>query len=464
MLGWTPVDAQPRQLGGLVLGRGASLGPERAQRRRRDLRHRGGLPQALRDGGVLVGATPRPPAASTARTRAPCAASGSRSSASRSCTSTRTATTPRPSWAASGWPRARAPTAPWCSPSPTCGSPRDSTTASTWPSAPWASRNGGSTSSGEEDGVPKTPEWQEAETGVPAREVRALARAWGTKRTYLAAGGLVGFGGACRTATGIDWARGVVCLMAMQGLGKPGVNMGCLQQGTPLDTHFFFPGYAEGGYSGDLYGTALSINMYQRMPQLATVNTVSQVVPRLKIPEAVLDGHCEGYPTDPRSIEGQFMRYEYPAPGHSEGEAVLQVRRLAPWHDDRHQPLRAHVPLRQAGVRGEPGHLVRGRDQVRGRHPAGLHQLRALGYQRVRQLRGLHPARLHAVQSPRDGDAAQVHRAARGVAARTTRSSSTSPRAWAWGRCTRRGSPSSTGASGCSTPPTCPGASPGRSS
>ena len=36
-------------------------------------------------------------------------------------------------------------------------------------------------------------------------------------------------------------------LMAMQGFGKPGVNMGCLQQGTPLDTRFFFPGYAEGG-------------------------------------------------------------------------------------------------------------------------------------------------------------------------------------------------------------------------
>ena len=170
---------------------------------------------------------------------------------------------------------------------------------------------------GDEDGVPKTPEWQEAESGVAARDVRALARAWGSRKTYLAAGGLIGFGGACRTATGTDWARGVVCLMAMQGLGKPGVNMGCLQQGTPLDTHFFFPGYAEGGYSGDLTGTALSINMYQRMPQLATVNTVSQVVPRLKIPEAIMDGHCEAYPTDPKSIEGQFLRYEYPAPGHS---------------------------------------------------------------------------------------------------------------------------------------------------
>ena len=42
--------------------------------------------------------------------------------------------------------------------------------------------------------------------------------------------------------------------------------------------------------SGDLEGTALAVNMYQRMPQLATMNTVYQRVPRLKIPEAILEG------------------------------------------------------------------------------------------------------------------------------------------------------------------------------
>ena len=170
---------------------------------------------------------------------------------------------------------------------------------------------------GKDDGIPKTPEWQEKESGVPAKELRALAREWGTKKTYLAAGGVIGFGGACRTATGTDWARGVVMLMGMQGLGKPGVNMGCLQQGTPVDTRFFFPGYSEGGFSGDLTGTGLAINMYQKMPQMPTLNTSSQRVPRLRIPEAIVEGKCEGYPTDPRTIEGQFLRFDYPAPGHS---------------------------------------------------------------------------------------------------------------------------------------------------
>ena len=171
---------------------------------------------------------------------------------------------------------------------------------------------------GHDDGIPKTPEWQEKEAGIPAKDVRALAREWGSKKTYLAAGGLSGFGGACRCATGNEWARSMVCLMAMQGLGKPGINMGNMQQGTPVDTRFFFPGYAEGGLSGDLEGTAMAVNLYQKMPQLPTVNPVYQRVPRLRIPEAILDGQTYGYPTDPKTIEGQFKKVKYPESGHAE--------------------------------------------------------------------------------------------------------------------------------------------------
>jgi molybdopterin guanine dinucleotide-containing S/N-oxide reductase-like protein len=171
---------------------------------------------------------------------------------------------------------------------------------------------------GKEDGVPKTPEWQEAETGVPAREVRALARRWGTRKTYLGAGSWGnGHGGACRSATGIQWARSLACLMAMQGMGRPGVNYGLLQWGTPIDLSFSFPGYSDGGMSGDIEGTALGLSLYLRMPQLPTFNPPTQKVPRLRIPEAILEGHAEGYPWDGKTIEGQFQKFTYPKAGHA---------------------------------------------------------------------------------------------------------------------------------------------------
>ncbi|WP_407123314.1 molybdopterin-dependent oxidoreductase [Bradyrhizobium sp. STM 3561] len=168
------------------------------------------------------------------------------------------------------------------------------------------------------DGVAKSPEWQQEETGVPARTVRALAREWGRKRTYLAAGGWGnGFGGAGRAPTGVQWARSMVCLLALQGFGREGVNFGNLQFGTPIDHTFWFPGYADGGISGDLTNTGAAIALYQRMPHLPTMNSVQQQVPRMQLPEAILTGKAEGFPRDGRSIGGQFAKIRYPAPGAS---------------------------------------------------------------------------------------------------------------------------------------------------
>jgi len=169
---------------------------------------------------------------------------------------------------------------------------------------------------GESDGTPKSPEWQATETGVAPHIVRALAREWGTRKTYLSCGGKgVAFGGANRAATGAQWARAMVCLMTMQGLGKPGINFGNLGTGTPVDLDFYFPGYAEGGISGDIENTGDAVQNYQRLPHLISMNTATQRVPRLRIPEAILDGRTEGYCTDSRSLEGQFQKFSYPSPG-----------------------------------------------------------------------------------------------------------------------------------------------------
>lgn len=171
---------------------------------------------------------------------------------------------------------------------------------------------------GETDGVPKTPEWQEQETGVAARDVRALARRWGKRKTYLAVGASGGgFGGACRTPTGSQWARCMVMMMAMRGWGKPGVNFGNFTADAPVDLYFYFPGYADGGISGDLNFTAAPINNYTRMPHILTMNPVKQMVPRQRLPEAVLEGKATGYLWDGTSTEAQFAPFTYPMPGYS---------------------------------------------------------------------------------------------------------------------------------------------------
>ena len=174
------------------------------------------------------------------------------------------------------------------------------------------------------DNVPKTPEWAEKECGVPARQIRALAREWGSRKTMLAAGGKGGFGGACRSATGNEWARTMIALAAMQGLGKPGVNIWATTQGVPCDTTFWFPGYNEGGISADT-NTMSGVRLAGRLwPEGGPTpnpqhSTEGQTVSRLLLPEAMLHERLEwrGKGFCGSSIESQFQKYEYPAPGYA---------------------------------------------------------------------------------------------------------------------------------------------------
>ena len=72
---------------------------------------------------------------------------------------------------------------------------------------------------GTSDGTPKTPEWAEPICGVKAREIRALARAWAAQPTAL-----LPWRGARLNAGG--YVRFMYTLLAMQGLGKPGICFG----------------------------------------------------------------------------------------------------------------------------------------------------------------------------------------------------------------------------------------------
>ncbi|MGA3101624.1 MAG: molybdopterin-dependent oxidoreductase [Terracidiphilus sp.] len=160
-------------------------------------------------------------------------------------------------------------------------------------------------------GFAKTPEWAEKESGIPARKIVSLAREWASKRTAISCGSRGGEGSACRTAFGTEWARMMVALQAMQGLGKPGRSIWGTTMGAPADNATWFPGYAE------------PRGMMGRSPvakrQLCFENKTKQKLYRLTLPEAVLNGKEDfwGEGFCGQSLEQQFVHNLYPMEGHS---------------------------------------------------------------------------------------------------------------------------------------------------
>jgi trimethylamine-N-oxide reductase (cytochrome c) len=157
-----------------------------------------------------------------------------------------------------------------------------------------------------DDSIAKTPEWAEVESGIPARKIRSLAREWASKRTSLSCGVRGGEGSACRTAYGTEWARMMVLLQAMQGLGKPGISIWGTTMGAPADCTTWFPGYAEP--QSQMGRTDFAKN------RLAMQNKTKQRLYRLTFPEAVLTGKDDFYGDGfcGQSIEQQFTHHVYP--------------------------------------------------------------------------------------------------------------------------------------------------------
>jgi trimethylamine-N-oxide reductase (cytochrome c) len=161
---------------------------------------------------------------------------------------------------------------------------------------------------GAEDGQPKTPEWASVESGLPARKIRSLAREWAARKTLLSAGTRGGEGGACRTAYGTEWARLMVLLAAMQGIGKPGEGIWGTTMGAPYNTSVYFPGYAD-------LDSRMGIS---KAADQKITNPTKQRLYRLILPEAILQPpiHWRGEGFCGQSLEQQFTQYTYPMEGY----------------------------------------------------------------------------------------------------------------------------------------------------
>jgi trimethylamine-N-oxide reductase (cytochrome c) len=149
---------------------------------------------------------------------------------------------------------------------------------------------------GKEDGVPKTPEWASPRCGVPATTIKALAREWASRRTSIAhtCGGSY-----IRAAYATEPARLEVMLLAMQGLGKPGVHQITMN-------HYGMP---KSLLTPNLSAAFRGGNPGKGLPR--------QIIPKTLIPEAILNPPITWYGTTQAAepTENQFVKYQYPADG-----------------------------------------------------------------------------------------------------------------------------------------------------
>jgi len=154
---------------------------------------------------------------------------------------------------------------------------------------------------GKEDDVPKTAKWAAAITGVPSYTIKALARYWGNHRVSIAIGnGGPGIRGPYATEPG----RLQAALLAMQGVGKPGVHQFKMIEWGLYNTKKTMP-LAEPKYLPN-------VNRAHRGWQYT--DTPRQFIPKDLIHEAILRPPVRWFgPSLSRdSVDQQFLPYQYP--------------------------------------------------------------------------------------------------------------------------------------------------------
>ncbi|MDR3136811.1 MAG: molybdopterin-dependent oxidoreductase [Coriobacteriales bacterium] len=153
---------------------------------------------------------------------------------------------------------------------------------------------------GHEDGIPKTPEWAAEKCGVPSYRIKAFARYWGKHAITIAH---CNGGGYIRSCFSHEPARLEVCLLGMQGLGKPGVNQfkfieWVLRDINPVPRSSIYPMFAD-----IFHGWKMSAPRY--------------FFPKTLTPEAITNPPVSwsGHVVCSMPKEDQFLTFVYPGDG-----------------------------------------------------------------------------------------------------------------------------------------------------
>lgn len=158
---------------------------------------------------------------------------------------------------------------------------------------------------GDEDDVPKTPEWASKKCGVPEWTIKALAREFAEKITSIAhyfGGGMI------RGPYSHEPGRLEICLLGMQGLGGPGVHQHQL-------TYFGMP--KSKGLAGTFFWNP-EIHERLAIPVMGSVAAwQKQVLPKTLIQYAIESDEplvFHGAGAQEGLVQDQFERYTYPIP------------------------------------------------------------------------------------------------------------------------------------------------------
>jgi molybdopterin guanine dinucleotide-containing S/N-oxide reductase-like protein len=161
---------------------------------------------------------------------------------------------------------------------------------------------------GKEDNVPKTPEWASGKCGVPEWTIKALAREFARKTTSIAhyfGGGFI------RGPYSHEAGRMEVCLLGMQGLGKPGVHQHQI-------TYFGMP--RSEGVKGTSFWNPEIVERLSTPVLSSIANWQESVLPKtlvhthLKSKEPLKFFGCGAIEAP---VANQFKEFTFPMPGES---------------------------------------------------------------------------------------------------------------------------------------------------